>query len=173
MRAELERNYFELFGLVPDFAVDVALLAERYRALQRQFHPDRFAHAADAERRLAVQVAAHLNEAHQTLRDPMRRGRYLLQLTGVDTQEETDTVMDPEFLMEQMSLRERLEAAGEASRELQALADELEARYERQLSDLSAAFAAHDYTTARARVRELQFLGKVRDEIATRQEAQA
>lgn len=173
MRAELERNYFELFGLAPDFAIDAALLAERYRAMQRQFHPDRFAHAGDGDRRLAVQLAAHLNEAYQTLRDPMRRGRYLLQLTGVDTQEETDTVMDPEFLMEQMSLRERLEEAGDAAGELQALADELEARYERQLSDLAAAFAARDYVTARARVRELQFLGKVRDEVATRQEAQA
>lgn len=171
MRAELERNYFELFGLAPDFAVDTALLAERYRALQRQFHPDRFAHAPDADRRLAVQLAAHLNEAYQTLRDPLRRGRYLLQLTGVDTEEETDTVMDPEFLMEQMSLRERLEDAG-GTGELQILADELEARYERQLSDLAAAFAARNHTTARARVRELQFLAKVRDEIATRQEAQ-
>lgn len=171
MRAELERNYFELFGFAPDFALDTALLAERYRAMQRQFHPDRFAHAADAERRLAVQLTAHLNEAYQTLRDPMRRGRYLLQLAGVDTQEETDTVMDPEFLMEQMSLRERLEDAGEAAGELQSLAGELDARYERQLADLAAAFAARNYADARARVRELQFLGKVRDEVATRQEA--
>jgi molecular chaperone HscB len=44
------QSHFDLFGLQPAFAVDEARLERAYREIQSQVHPDRFAHAGDAER---------------------------------------------------------------------------------------------------------------------------
>ena len=77
-------------------------------------HPDRFASAGDAERRASMQWTTRVNEAYRTLRSPVQRARYLLELEGVDVAFETNTAMPPDFLMRQMELREALEAAGDA-----------------------------------------------------------
>ena len=114
MRSELEKNYFELFGLPSQFTVDLPDLATRYRELQKKFHPDKFASGTDAERRMASQMAAQINAAYQSLKSPLERGRYLLKLSGIELDDEKDTQMNPAFLMEQMELREQLESAGGA-----------------------------------------------------------
>lgn len=164
-------DYFALFNLTPVFDVNPAELATRYRELQRMVHPDRFAAASDAERLRAVRRAAEVNDAFQTLKDPVRRARYLLELKGVDTDDETDTVMDPAFLMEQLELRERLEQAQsrEGAARAQALASLRETfmhRFDETTRAFEAAFAhAHDLAAARARVRELQFLRKLIDQV--------
>ena len=108
------KNHFELFGLPVTFDVDVDDLASRYREMQRSVHPDRFANASDQDRRLSLQMTALINEAFQTLRDPVRRGRYLLNLRGVDLGDETDTSMNPAFLMEEMELRQQLDEGQQA-----------------------------------------------------------
>jgi molecular chaperone HscB len=90
-------NYFELFDFPVDFDIDGELLAQRYRKLQQVVHPDNYANASEKERRLALQKTAQINEAFQVLKHPMSRGRYLLQLQGVDTQEAQDMTMDGEF----------------------------------------------------------------------------
>jgi len=109
----LNQNHFELFGLPARFAVDAAALEARYRELQREVHPDRFVAAPDAERRVSMQLATRVNEAYQTLKSPLKRAVYILRLRGVDPEFETNTAMPPEFLMEQMSWRERIEAGSE------------------------------------------------------------
>jgi len=106
----LNQDHFELFGLPARFAVDAAALELRYRELQREVHPDRFAAAPELERRASMQLATRVNEAYQTLKSPLRRAVYILRLRGVDPEFETNTAMPPEFLMEQMSWRERIEA---------------------------------------------------------------
>jgi molecular chaperone HscB len=171
MQADLGKNYFELFGLPPTFDLDVADLAARYRELQRRFHPDRFASATEIERRLSLQMTAQLNAAYQTLRDAVARGRYLLALQGVDTGEDTDTAMDPAFLMEQMDLRESLdEARGAPDRgeRLDALRRQAEALFAARSADLGRSLSeATDAARDRARnlVREMQFLQKLEHEI--------
>jgi len=109
----LNQNHFELFGLPARFDVDLAQLDTRYRELQREVHPDRFAAAPDAERRVSMQLATRVNEAYQTLKSPLKRAVYILQLRGVDPKLETNTAMPSEFLMEQISWRERIEAGSE------------------------------------------------------------
>ncbi len=109
----LNQTHFELFGLPARFALDAETLDRRYRELQREVHPDRFAAAPDAERRVSMQLATRVNEAYQTLKSPLRRAVYILQLRGVDPEFETNTAMPPEFLLEQMSWRERIEAGSE------------------------------------------------------------
>ncbi len=113
MSSVLTKDYFQLFGLPPRFAIERDLLDTRFRTLQREIHPDRFAHAGDQERRISVQQAAQLNEGYQTLKDPLLRGRYLLELRGHQFNDELSTTRDTEFLMEQMELREQLESIRE------------------------------------------------------------
>src|SRR5512141_1081809 len=103
------KNHFELFELPVTFDIDTDELAVRYRELQRRVHPDKYANASDQERRLSMQMTTMINEAFQTLKDPVWRGRYLLSLRGISLDDEIDTAMDPAFLTEQMELREELE----------------------------------------------------------------
>ena len=90
MIPDFSRDHFELLGVPVKYAVDPARLERGYRDLQSQVHPDRFASATEAERRVAMQWATRANEAFRTLKDPVERARYLLQLKGYDTEEEID-----------------------------------------------------------------------------------
>jgi len=109
----LNQNHFELFGLPSRFAVDAAALEARYHERLREVHPDRFAAAPELERRASMQLATRVNEAYQTLKSPLKRAVYILRLRGVDPEFETNTAMPPEFLVEQMAWRERIEAGSE------------------------------------------------------------
>jgi len=104
----LTQNYFELFSLDVSFDIDLKQLSENFRVLQQAVHPDRFANASDQERRISVQRAAQINEAHQVLKSPQRRARYLIELQGVVFDDQVNPVMAPIFLMQQMELREAL-----------------------------------------------------------------
>jgi molecular chaperone HscB len=159
------QNHFELFGLVPAFAVEGEALERSYREIQSKVHPDRFAHAGDAERRASLQWTTRVNEAYRTLKDPVQRARHILELHGVDVAFETNTAMPPEFLMQQMELRETLEEAKDA----EAL-DALRSDLKRENQSLEKAIAEaidvkKDYTAAAGLVRKLQFLDRLDEEI--------
>jgi molecular chaperone HscB len=108
MSSVLTQNHFELFSLPQRYALERAELDARYRDLQRTVHPDRYASASDQERRISMQQATQINEAYQVLKDPLKRGRYLLELRGCGLDDQQNTHQDPEFLMQQMELRESL-----------------------------------------------------------------
>lgn len=109
MSVDLNSNFFELFATPVSFDIDLDELAQRYRLLQSEYHPDRFATADAASRRAAMQMATHINEAYQTLKSPLQRGRYLLKLQQVEVDLDGDTASDGAFLMQQMEFRERME----------------------------------------------------------------
>ena len=171
MHAAQGKNHFELFGLPVTFDVDTADLAARYRDMQRRVHPDKFANASDQDRRLSLQMTAQINDAFQTLKDPVRRGRYLLSLRGIDLGDETDTAMDPAFLMEQMELRENLDQVRQADNphtRLTELANRIEQRLQDGIEQFRRALMEDTPETnkkARNAVREMQFLEKMRREI--------
>src|SRR6267142_2051470 len=73
-------DYFAFIGLPRRLKIDLADLEERFRALSRQFHPDFFYNAAPGERRASLERSSYLNDAYRTLRDPLQRVDYLLQL---------------------------------------------------------------------------------------------
>jgi molecular chaperone HscB len=165
---DFQLNFFQLFGLAAHFRLDGAQLDHHYRTLQAQVHPDKFAHLSEAERRASMQWATRVNEAYQTLSDPLRRARYLLSLHGVDTQEETNTAMPAGFLMQQMEWREAIGEARQARDE--SLLNELEARARHEMRELEQLLAAkidgeHDYQAAAEAVRKLKFLEKLAEEI--------
>jgi len=164
------QNHFELFGLPISFEVDQQQLAERYRALQRTVHPDRFANASAQERRISVQLAAQINEALQTLKSPIQRARYLLELRGIVFDEQRDTAIDPMFLMEQMELREALAdipGGDDALMRLGRLQDDIRARTKQLSNELSGLFADGSEAAmqqAKAVVQKLQFMAKLQQE---------
>ena len=168
MNADFKKNHFELFGLPPAFRIDPVALERSYRELQSQVHPDRFAAGSDAEKRVSMQWATRANEAYQTLRDPVKRARYLLSVQGVDTEEETNTAMPAPFLMAQMEWREEA-AAARAARDgaaLERLDVSLRSEERTLLAALEAALdATHDTALGAALVRKLRFIEKLKDEV--------
>jgi len=166
MAVDLNQNHFELFGIPAQFAVDTTELDRRYWELQREVHPDRFATAPDAERRVSMQLATRVNEAYQTLKSPLRRAVYVLQLRGVDPKFETNTAMPAEFLMEQMSWRERIEAGSEKPEALLQLQGGLREESRKIYDKLHGQLDEGRYDAAASQTtRMLMFYEKLDDEI--------
>ncbi len=117
-------NYFELFDLPESLVVDRQLLSQRYIRLQRQYHPDFFGQATDAERAGALEMSALINRALKTLQNTDSTIAYVLQEKGL-LEEEERYVLPPDFLMEMMELNEALEEDGTAPAELEAQINEL------------------------------------------------
>jgi molecular chaperone HscB len=168
------QNHFDLFGLQPAFAVDEERLERAYREIQSRVHPDRYAHAGDAERRASLQWTTRVNEAYRALRNPVQRASHILELQGVDVAFETNTAMPPDFLVEQMGLREALEDATGA-KDLGAL-DALQKRIDADKRELEQRLGEsidrkRDYAGAANLVRELKFLEKMEAEIDVAYEA--
>ncbi len=168
MQVDFSNNYFELFELPVDFELDIVQLTTRFRSLQRVLHPDRYASASAAERRWSMQATSLVNEAYQCLQVPLARAGYLLSLNGISVDEETDTQMDPVFLMEQMELREALAEATAAADPMSAvdvIVAKLRAGTEQSQHDFNAAFSKADWPHARKFVRQWQFLDKLQREV--------
>ena len=140
------------------------VLEKRYQALQRETHPDRFSRADERRQRIALQAASHLNSAYNTLRDPLKRAVYLLELDGTDFQQQSRT-MPAEFLMEQIELRERLDEAGEKHLQLEALSTELKVSIEKLFQQLLVEFDAQSLADAISTVQKLQFFKKLLQQI--------
>ena len=165
---EFGKNHFELLGLPARYAVDATSLERGYRELQTRVHPDRFAAASEPERRVAMQWAARANEAYRTLRNPVERARYLLGLKGYDTEEESNTAMPPDFLMQQMEWREAVaEARGARNADaLKRLRDDIGESRVGMLRMLERALDADaDLDAGCSLVRKLRFLDKIEEEI--------
>jgi molecular chaperone HscB len=111
-RVNLQSNDFELFGVPQQFAQHRAELDDRWKALQREAHPDKFATQGAAAQRVAMQYSVRINEAYQRLKDPLRRAAYLCELGGAPIQAHSNTAMPAAFLMQQMEWREALDEAG-------------------------------------------------------------
>jgi molecular chaperone HscB len=164
-------SYFELFGLPAAFSLDQEMLAKAYRDIQSRVHPDRFAHAGDAERRASLQWTTRVNEAFQALKNPVSRARHLLELQGVDVAFETNTAMPRDFLMRQMELREKLEEAKNPA-SLGALQQEMSGLKRNLETEIGEAIDARkDYQAAAGLVRKLQFLHRLDEEIDEAYEA--
>jgi len=163
-------DHFSLFGLPARFDVDAAALERAWRDVAARVHPDRYATASAAERRVAMQWAARANEAYRQLRDPLLRARYLCEQAGVDLQTESNTAMDPAFLMQQMEWRELLDEARHDPAAVQQLQAELaEARdaMHRTLAELLD--VRRDPVQAGQKVREWMFIERLAEELRTAQ----
>ncbi len=161
-------GFYEMFGLPARFALDVDALERAYRDIQSAVHPDRFVNASDAERRTSMQRSTQVNEAYETLRNPVRRAAYLLRRQGIDPRFETNTAMPAEFLTEQLEWREAIEEAAESSdvRELDRLSSRLAAELKRLYAEIAHQLdESAEYAAAADTLRKLMFLEKLGQEI--------
>lgn len=161
-------DYFTLFGLPVRYPVDGSLLASRYQELQRQFHPDRYASKPERERMQAIQQAATINDAYQTLKHPLKRAEYMLSLQGFDLSNEQHTMRDTSFLMEQLELREELDGIAHKADPEEALiafsariAKMTKTRGAQMLTELDQ----QQWESAADTVRKLRFLDKLQQQV--------
>ena len=165
---DLKQNYFELFGLEPGFEVDKSLLRSNQQLLQAEYHPDRYVNANEQDKRLSVQQAAWVNEAFQTLSNPVKRARYLLQLSGLELNDETETTSDTTFLMEQLELREQLDDCPNQADPLAAcdqIETQLNLRAQQLADDFVENFEAGKLEVARLISRKMQFIHRIQEQL--------
>ena len=164
----LQSTDFELFGLVPRFAQDRAALDARWKELQREIHPDRFAAQGASAQRVAMQWSARVNEAYQRLKDPLKRAGYLCELNGAAIKAEDNTAMPAAFLMQQMEWREALDDA-HGVEELNQISVEVDKTMREKLQKCEQLLdVAHDYPAAVAQVRALMFIERFARDIENR-----
>ncbi len=164
----LQSNDFELFGLSQQFVQERATLDERWKALQREAHPDKFAAQGAAAQRLAMQWSVRINEAYERLKDPLKRAAYLCELGGAPINAHSNTAMPGAFLMQQMQWREALDEAGSVP-ELEALQHNVDAARAEQLNLCGDLLDnKHDVQAAVGPVRALMFLEKFAHDIDQR-----
>jgi molecular chaperone HscB len=166
----LQSSDFELFGLPERFAQDRAAIDARWKELQREAHPDKFAAQGAAAQRIALQWSVRINEAYQRLKDPLKRAAYLCELRGAPINAESNTAMPPAFLMQQMEWRESLEdASGEGA--LDELSDELSAARKQAIARLEDLLDVQgDAAAAAQQVRALMFIERFGQDIEARYE---
>ena len=165
---DFHQDFFALFGLPRGYRLDRSELEHRYHEIQAQVHPDKHAGGTEADRRLAMQWATRVNEAYQTLREPLARARYLLHLAGIEL--DRSGALPAEFLLQQLEWREAVEEArtGADVSELEHLHRRLSQEMDEQYQQLAAAFddtAKIDYAHVGDRVRRLMFQEKLLFEI--------
>ena len=138
-------DYFRFLGLPRKLNIDATDLDDRFRGLSRQFHPDYFYNATLEERRASLERASYLNDAYRTLRQPIARVEYLLQLEGLapKSAEEGNEQVPPALLEEVFALNEELDDVRER-RASGAPAEEWTGRLERARSPIDAKRAAHE-----------------------------
>jgi len=100
-------NYFDVLSVKQQFDLDYQMLEKNYLDLQQKHHPDL---VQDAEGKLlATRYSAILNDAYNSLKNPLLRAEYLLSLQGMILGDNPDAVKPTtDILMESMSLREQL-----------------------------------------------------------------
>jgi len=168
---KLDSDDFELFGVPRRFAQDRAVVDARWRTLQGEVHPDKFAAEGGAAQRVAMQWAVRVNEAYQRLKDPLKRAAYLCELQGEPVDAENNTAMPPAFLMQQMEWREALDDAA-AVDDVEALSDEVAAHRTKALDELARSLDERgDPKAAAQQVRALMFVERFAQDIERRLEA--
>lgn len=167
----LQSNDFELFGLPQQFAQDRTQLDVRWKALQREVHPDNFAQQGAAQQRIAMQWSVRVNEAYQRLKNPLARAAYLCELANVPVDAHSNTAMPSAFLMQQIEWREAMDEARDLQtlESLQAEVTSTHDKLMRVCADLIDERA--DYVAAVLQIRSLLFIEKFGRDLEQRFEA--
>ena len=165
-------DYFTLFGLPRIYQQDTTLIKQNYLKLQQKMHPDKFVDNSVTEQRLSIEYAAMINEAYKILSSPLKRAIYLLKLNEIDLEEDKDTNMPQDFLIEQMTLHERLAEMPchpqpkLEYQEIFYIVNTAMQKCEKKLSDLLDG-QVKQLSDARTCVRKMQFYSRLYDELLT------
>jgi molecular chaperone HscB len=164
----LQSNDFELFRVPVKFSQERELLSARWKELQREAHPDKFAAQGVAAQRVAMQWSVRINEAYQRLKDPLRRASYLCELHGAPINAERNTAMPTDFLMQQMQWREALDDA-KTLQDFEEIADQSNASMREKLLKIEHLLdVENDFSAAAQQVRALMFIERFTGEVEAR-----
>lgn len=172
-------DYFTFFGLPRKLNLDVAALEKDFYELSRKLHPDINARSGGQEQEWSLQQSSLLNDAHRTLKDPIKRTQYLLKLEGVELEEQSKSateqarstgqikkqIVPPDLLEEVFELNMQLEELrmqkkmGEDDpaliEEIGRQKLELEEKYEALLEELQAHWKTWDRLVEREQAGEV------------------
>ena len=154
----MTQNYFELFNLPEKFQIDLEMLQENYRAIQKEIHPDRFATSSENEKVQSMIKSTQANDAFQTLKSPIKRAKYILSL-----HKSTEKItLPPDFLMQQMEWEEHFETIEKNSSELTEFKSTINKKYE-EYSLLISTQIDHDqnWSDAAISIDKLYFIEKL------------
>jgi molecular chaperone HscB len=168
LKLNLSSSDFELFGLPERFAQDTAAIDARWKELQREVHPDKFAAQGPAAQRVAMQWSVRVNEAYKRLRNPLQRAAYLCERRGAPIDAESNTAMPGDFLMEQMAWRETLEEAQAEDDLEQVSADLARARADTLARIETLLDESGDAAAAAQQVRALMFIERFAHDVEAR-----
>lgn len=164
----LQSTDFELFGIPMQFAQDRVQLDARWKELQREAHPDKFAAQGAAAQRVAMQWSVRINEAYQRLKNPLKRASYLCELHGAPINAENNTAMPSDFLVQQMEWREALDEA-KTVRDLDEIASQSKSSGRKQLLKIERTLDVDkDFPAAVQQVRSLMFIERFTSEVDAR-----
>jgi molecular chaperone HscB len=159
-------NFFTLLQLPEAFVIDLETLHQNYQSIQKDIHPDRFATFDDEAKLESIKKTAQVNDAYQTLKSPIRRAEYLLQLKGINIHDEKYTAVPQDFLMQQMEWREELETYKLNKVALEKLAQDIQKNKNDMMNQLPSFFDDENHLNDAIRVtRELNFIEKIEQHI--------
>lgn len=159
----LSYDYFRLFGLAAEYEVDPLLVQQRYRELQKEFHPDNYVMASESDNVLALQLSGYINQGFETLTNPLTRAIYLLKQSGIEIDLVHDTQFPPEFLLEQIELREQIgDAENNADfEELEEIEAHLKGNIQRLAIEINELFIHKNYAQIREPIKKMAFYMKL------------
>jgi len=152
----LPHNYYDFFEIPHHLSLDLKDLEQRFYALSRKWHPDRFARAAAGERQQALDASAILNDGYRVLRDPIQRANYLLKENGFDIGEQQSKEVPPELLEEVFELNMALEESdADAIAEARKKFEQMQARID---DELTGKFREYDANPSREALQQVRGL---------------
>jgi len=158
-------DYFSLLNILPAFDIDFAALETAYFQQQRLWHPDRFTGKPVAEKQAAMQRSVDINQGYNTLKNPLTRAQYLLQLSGIAVGTDKDSIKPAQpLLIEVMEWREQVEEGTE----LDKLDSLLKTIQSKTIDNLSASYNNNALEMMAQEALKLSYVIKTLDEIRQR-----
>ncbi|XP_010077556.1 PREDICTED: iron-sulfur cluster co-chaperone protein HscB, mitochondrial, partial [Pterocles gutturalis] len=110
------------------------------------------------------QHSSLINEAYQTLLQPLSRGLYLLELNGVEPVQETDSEADSVFLTEIMEINEKL-AEPKNDYILEEIETLIKVKQEELTKEVTAAFERDDLQEAKKLLAKMKYFANLEDKL--------
>lgn len=173
--SEQQQDLFALFGLPRQYSVVPEDLRKRYLQLQHTMHPDMESRQDAASRDAATLAGTRLNDAYDTIRDPVRRAVYLLQSAGVEFQPDRETTADAAYLFTQLELRESLASLNlsnntDAQEQLDKLRDQAQRQLDTAGAEFSSAWQSSEWSAAKQAIARMLFAAKLKRDVRDREE---
>lgn len=146
------------------FNIDLNKLQKSYRLIQAEIHPDKFVSASQIEKQQSLIKSTEVNDAYQTLKDPIKRAKYLIQINLKS--EQNDSTLPPDFLMQQMEWEEHLESIWKQKKELEKFQLVISKEYQKKLDDLENECDKNkNWNDAAEIINKIQFIDKLNHKI--------